>query len=96
MNEHPNCPIDCPNRREKTLSKGYSYLFAVALTVLLGFQGLDGKVSSAHGIEIKTKEVPMLVLGGYIFLVAGALGFDTDSLAAAFGNALSAGRKLGS
>lgn len=80
--------------QSKTLGKGYAYLFSIALTGLLCWQSVDAKYSSKSGLDIHTKDVPVHVLGGYLFLVASALGFNTDKLAIALGSALSGGRKL--
>lgn len=73
----------------KTCGKGYSYLFAIALTGLLCWQSNAIKYSKADGWEWQTKEVPAHVLYGYLFLVASTLGFDTDKLASAVGRTLS-------
>jgi hypothetical protein len=79
------CPTDCPNRREKQLGKGYSFLFAIALTALLGFSGLDFKYSRERGVEVSSRDIPPLVLIPGVFLIAGALGINTDPIAQLLG-----------
>ena len=79
------CPIDCPNRREKQLGKGYSFLFAIALTALLGFSGLNLKYSRESGVEVSSRDIPLVLLLPGVFLIAGALGINTDPLAQLLG-----------
>lgn len=88
-----NCAMDCPNRKT-SLGKGYAYLFAIAVTALLCWQSVDVKYTKSDGLEWQTKEVPVHLLVGYLFLVGSSLGFNTDALAVALGNALSQGRRL--
>lgn len=85
MPDEFNCPTDCPNRREKQLGKGYSFLFAIALTGLLGFSGLDMKYSRSSGVEVSSRDIPPLVLIPGVFLIAGALGINTDPIAQLLG-----------
>ena len=87
-----NCPIDCPNQREKQLGKGYSFLFAIALTALLGFSGLDLKYSRDKGVEVSSRDIPPLILVGGVFLIAGALGINTDPIAQVLGAFLDRGK----
>lgn len=87
-----NCD-SCPNKKT-TLGKGYAYLFAIAITGLLCWQSVDIKSTKNEGLEWHTKEVPVHLLAGYVFLVASSLGFNTDAIAVALGNALSQGRRL--
>jgi hypothetical protein len=56
------CPTNCPNRTEKQLGKGYSFLFAIALTALLGFSGLEFRYSRGMGVEVSSRDIPPLVL----------------------------------
>lgn len=79
------CPENCPNRREKQLGKGYSFLFAIALTALLGFSGLEFKYSREKGVEVSSRDIPPLVLIPGVFLIAGALGINTDPIAQLLG-----------
>lgn len=74
------CPMDCPNR-ESDIGKGYSYLFSILLTCLLAWQSVDVKYSKTQGWEAKTKDVPIALLIPCLFLIAGALGINTDPLA---------------
>lgn len=85
MPDEFNCPIDCPNRREKQLGKGYSFLFAIALTVLLGFSGLEFRYSRDKGVEVSNRDIPLVILIPGVFLIAGALGINTDPLAQLLG-----------
>lgn len=74
------CPIDCPNRMSK-LGKGYSYLFSIILTALLVWQSCEIKYAKGLGWELKTKDVPIALLIPSLFLIAGALGVNTDPIA---------------
>jgi hypothetical protein len=85
MPEEFNCPIACPNRREKQLGKGYSFLFAIALTGLLGFSSLEFKYSRDRGVEVSSRDIPLVILIPGVFLIAGALGINTDPLAQLLG-----------
>lgn len=81
-NEQPfACPVDCPNRKGKHLGKGYSYLFAILLTFLLVWQSSSLSFNKGEGWVFKTKEIPMVVLLPWIFLIGGALGINTDPIA---------------
>jgi hypothetical protein len=82
------CPIDCPNRMSR-LGKGYSFLFSVALTVLLVWQSVDVKYSSQGGLEVKTRDIPLGILLPSFLLIAGALGINTDPIAQKLGSFLS-------
>lgn len=81
------CPVDCPNRMSR-LGKGYSFLFSIALTVLMVWQSCDVKYSAQSGLEVKTRDVPLAILVPSFFLIAGALGLNTDPLAQALGRFL--------
>lgn len=83
-----DCPTDCPNRMSR-LGKGYSFLFSIALTVLVAWQSCDVKYSDQRGLEIQTRDVPLAILVPSFFLIAGALGLNTDPLAQALGRFLS-------
>lgn len=74
------CPLDCPNRASK-IGKGYSYLFAMILTALLAWHSCTVKYSKHDGLEVSTRDIPTGLLVGYVLLVAGALGINTDPLA---------------
>lgn len=84
-----NCPTDCPNRREKQLGKGYSFLFSLAITGLLAWQSINIKYTRAQGWELQSKEVPIALLIPCALLIAGALGINTDPLAQKLGSILS-------
>lgn len=84
-----DCPFTCPNRKQQQMGKGYSFLFAIAVTVLLAFSGLDLRYSKDKGLELSTKDLsPWLLVAG-TFLIAGALGINTDPLAQTLGSILS-------
>ncbi len=82
------CPTDCPNRGTR-LGKGYSFLFSIALTVLLVWQSVDIKYSSQGGLEVKTRDIPLGILLPSFLLIAGALGINTDPIAEKLGSFLS-------
>lgn len=82
------CPLDCPNRSTK-LGKGYSFLFAIALTALLAWQSCDVKYTKADGLELKTRDTPIGLLMASFFLIAGSLGMNTDPIAERLGKLLS-------
>ena len=90
--ENFNCPMDCPNRREKQLGKGYSFLFAIALTVLLGLSGFELRYSRDKGVEASSRDIPLVILIPGVFLIAGALGINTDPIARVLGAFLDRGR----
>lgn len=83
----------CPNRKT-TLGKGYSYLFAILLTALLGWSSITFKYSRSQGLEVTTRDLPAHILIGYLILVGGALGINTDKIASSLGAALSSGKEL--
>lgn len=84
--------MNCPNRREKHLGKGYSFLFAIALTGLLGFSSLEFKYSRDKGVEVSSRDIPLVILIPGVFLIAGALGINTDPIAALLGAFLDRGK----
>lgn len=93
MSESPfDCPINCPNRREKELGKGYSFLFAIALTALLGFSGLQFRYSQEKGVDISSRDIPLVILIPGVLLIAGALGINTDPIAQVLGAFLNRGK----
>lgn len=84
-----DCPIACPNRKQQQMGKGYSFLFAITVTIIIGLSGLDMKYSKSQGWEVSSKDLsPWLLIGGS-FLIAGALGINTDPLAQTIGAILS-------
>lgn len=89
--EPHSCPLDCPNRNPKQMGKGYSYLFAIALTTFLGFQAIHFKADSDHW-EISLSPVPVQIWIPGVTLIASVLGLDTDKLAEALGVLLSGKR----
>lgn len=86
-----NCPMNCPNRKQQQLGKGYSFLFALALTGLLTISSFDFRYSRDKGWEVSTRDIPLLVLIPSLFLIAGALGINTDPIAERLGAILSKG-----
>lgn len=84
-----DCPLACPNRKQQQMGKGYSFLFAIAVTALLGFSGLDLRYSKHKGLELSTKELSPWILVAGTFLIAGAPGINTDPLAQTLGSILS-------
>jgi hypothetical protein len=82
------CPATCPNRMSR-LGKGYSFLFSIALTVLLAWQSCDVMYSRSKGLEVKTRDIPMAIFLPSFFLIAGALGLNTDPIAQTLGRFLS-------
>lgn len=80
--------------REKTatIGKGYSYLFAIALTFFVALQSIEASFSSegdAVKIKIATREVNTQIFFPCVALIATILGVNTDSIALAFGQFLS-------
>lgn len=84
-----DCPLTCPNRQIKQIGRGYSFLFSLAITALLAWQSINVKYSRATGWELESKEVPIALLIPSAFLIAGALGINTDPLAQKLGKILS-------
>lgn len=82
------CPSECPHKGSR-IGKGYSYLFATVLTALLAWHSFTVKYTKNDGLEVQTKDIPTGLLVGYIFLVGGALGINTDPIAEKLGNLLS-------
>lgn len=83
------CPLTCPNRQIKQLGKGYSFLFSLAVTALLVWQSVNIKYNKNEGWQLESKEVPLALLIPCAFLIAGALGINTDPLAQTLGKILS-------
>lgn len=75
-----NCPVNCPNRKT-AIGKGYSYLFAIILTTLLAWHSFNIQYSRSEGLKFQSRDVPTGLLIGYLFVVCGALGINTDPLA---------------
>lgn len=90
MQAPPGCET-CPNRKT-TLGKGYSYLFAILLTALLGWSSITFKYTRSEGLEITTRDLPTHILIGYLFLVGGSLGLNTDKIAESLGSVLLNGK----
>ena len=84
-----HCPLDCPNRQIKQLGKGYSYLFAFALTAILASQAIGFRASKKDGWAFENHEMSPWILIPCCLLIAGALGVNTDPLAEALGKWLS-------
>lgn len=91
MNNIPPGCKTCPNRKT-ALSKGYSYLFAILLTALLGWSSISLKYNRVNGIDITTRDVPPHILIGYLLLVGGSLGLNTDKIAETLGSVLLSGK----
>lgn len=81
------CPATCPNRMTK-LGKGYSFLFSLALTLLLAWQSVNVEYSKTEGWRVKTRDVPLALLLPSMLLIAGALGINTDPIAQKLGSVL--------
>lgn len=92
MNNIPPGCETCPNRKT-TLGKGYSYLFVILLTILLGWSSINLKYRS-QGVNIETRDVPVHILIGYLVLVGGILKINTDKAAGVLGQFLSSGKQL--
>jgi hypothetical protein len=86
--EPPLCPTDCPNRTQKQLGKGYSYLFVIVMTGFLASQAVSLKASNERW-EINLSPIPTPIYITGVGLIASALGLNTDKLAAVLGAALS-------
>lgn len=86
------CPIpNCPNRKT-ALGKGYSYLFALALTGLLVWQSASISYDKEKGWTLATRDLPMTLLIPVLGLIATALGLPTDTLASGVGKILTGGK----
>ena len=73
---------------ESRIGKGYSYLFAIALTTLIAGQSVNISLKNGKdGLEwaIATRELNTQVFYPYVMLIAAILGVPTDALALAFG-----------
>lgn len=86
--KNSECFLACPNRKDKQLGKGYSLLFSVAIVGLLLWQSVTIKYSRDKGWDIANKEVPLALSIPCCFLVAGALGINTDPIAQKLGKFL--------
>ena len=93
QNSPTECPSGCPNRKGK-LGKGYSYLLAIAVTVVLGFSSIDAAYSKSDGWVLKTKNLPLSVILPGLLLVGSSLGINTDPLAQGLATFLSSGKRI--
>lgn len=85
-----------PPKNDSRLGKGYSYLFALFLTTLIGIQSIDVSFKfNKSGIEfaIASRELNAQIFYPCVVLIAGILGLPTDALALAFGHFLTKGRE---
>lgn len=88
-----DCPIpNCPNRTKTNLGKGYSYLFALALTGLLVWQSASIGYDREKGWSLATKDLPLTLLIPVLVLIGTALGLPTDTLASSVGKVLTGGK----
>ncbi|MEH2393869.1 MAG: hypothetical protein V7K21_20120 [Nostoc sp.] len=82
-----------PPKNDSRLGKGYSYLFALFLTTLIGVQSINTsfKIETGGKIEfaIATRELNAQIFYPCVVLIAGILGLPTDTIALAFGKLLS-------
>lgn len=86
-----------PPSKDSRLGKGYSYLFAIALTTFIAVQSIDLKFktnsSGDFEIAIATRELNTQIFLPCVGLIAGILGLPTDAIALALGQLLSKGRE---
>ncbi|MCC5636293.1 hypothetical protein LC593_10575 [Nostoc sp. CHAB 5844] len=82
-----------PQPKDSQLGKGYSYLGAIALTLLITWQSVDIKfeTNSKHEfqIAIASRELNAQFFTAAVGLIATILGLPTDALAMALGKILS-------
>lgn len=91
------CPLTCPNRvssHQNKLGKGYTFLFCIAITFLLIQQSIGVKYSSREGLELNSRDIPLMLLVPCLFLIAGAVGINTDKLAEKIGGFLDKSPKV--
>jgi hypothetical protein len=86
-----------PPSKDSRLGKGYSYLFALFLTALIGSQSLDISFKFDNSGEFKfaiaSRELNPQVFYPCVVLIAGILGLPTDAVALAVGHLLTKGRE---
>jgi hypothetical protein len=85
-----------PPKNDSRLGKGYSYLFALFLTTLIGVQSIDVSFKfNKSGIEfaIASRELNEKIFYPCVVLIAGILGLPTDAIALAVGHFLTKGRE---
>jgi hypothetical protein len=76
---------------ESRIGKGYSYLFALALTFLLAGQSVSISFQAEKNsfqFAIATRELNPQIFYPCVMLIAAILGIPTDALALAFGKLL--------
>jgi hypothetical protein len=85
-----------PPKNDSRLGKGYSYLFALFLTTLVGVQSIDISFKfNKSGIEfaIASRELNAQIFYPCVVLIAGILGLPTDAVALTLGRFLTKGRE---
>ncbi len=82
--------------KDSQIGKGYSYLFALALTAVIASQSVNVQFKfNKSGIEfaIATRELNAQIFYPCVVLIAGILGLPTDAIALALGQFLTKGRE---
>lgn len=86
-----------PPKNDSRLGKGYSYLFALFLTGLIGSQSVDISLkfdnSGLKKFDIASRELNAQIFYPCVGLIAGILGLPTDAIALAVGHFLTKGRE---
>ena len=81
-----------PPKNDSRLGKGYSYLFALALTTVIVSQSININFKTNYKgdfeIAIATRELNTQIFIPCVILIAGILGLPTDAIALAFGKIL--------
>lgn len=86
-----------PTPKESRLGKGYSYLFAIALTAVVASQSLfisfETNKAGDFKIAVHSRELNAQIFIPCVALIAGILGLPTDTIALALGQILTKGRE---
>ncbi|WP_138503400.1 hypothetical protein [Nostoc sp. PA-18-2419] len=81
-----------PPSKDSRLGKGYSYLFAIALTSIIASQSVNVqfKINSKSEFEasVATRELNTQIFLPCVILIAAILGLPTDAIALAVGKIL--------
>ncbi|WP_414755581.1 hypothetical protein [Anabaena sp. CCY 9910] len=82
-----------PPPKDSRIGKGYSYLFAIALTAILVSQSIGIKFQTnskrEFNISIESRELNAQLFTAGVGLIATILGLPTDAIALAIGKFLS-------
>lgn len=85
-----------PPPKDSRIGKGYSYLFALSLTLLLACQStsVDFKIDNKgdYHFAIASRELNLNLFYPCVGLIASIIGLPTDAIALALGQILSKGR----